>query len=230
MCDLKILKRKPFQFRGNMNQNFSHMFGYSWSRQLVAAPVLHQQADPAAATAAAAEEQEVVPLAEAEASATSCGKLFKNAFLVHGVKHICDNAMQDILQSLKLSLGCSAVMMLWLWFCYDFICRTQFNNYLFQSGISKFSSFCWPNSSLSPQTSAFFFSQVATVDCWPQMFGEAIEAEVAPWEVRCCMRWTDWGCCRASFTIWELLTKTCRFEVAGDYRVLQSRNSCWNCG
>ena len=38
-------------------------------------------------------------------SSVRCGKLFKNAFLVHGVKHVCDNAMKEILPSMRLCLG-----------------------------------------------------------------------------------------------------------------------------
>ena len=34
-----------------------------------------------------------------------CRKLFANAILVHGIKHVCDNALKNILPEMGLPLG-----------------------------------------------------------------------------------------------------------------------------
>ena len=52
----------------------------------------------AAATAATATPAEI-------AAETRCAAQFPNAFLIHGIKHVCDNAMKSILPSMTMCPG-----------------------------------------------------------------------------------------------------------------------------
>ena len=54
-----------------------------------------------AAAVALADQGQVQVQVQENAMAIIKGKLFKNAFLVHGVKHICDNALKESYRARK---------------------------------------------------------------------------------------------------------------------------------
>ena len=52
------------------------------------------------------EAQAEAAQAQSESSeASACHAQFRNAYLIHGVKHVCDNALKDIMPRMSLRLA-----------------------------------------------------------------------------------------------------------------------------